>query len=109
MSDLYIVVYDFTSRKLRDPCVKICLDAGLNRVQLSVFCGRLPGGRRKRLEARLLALVEEGQSKVGCVSILPLMSSAAEQLFCIHNPSERSRVCHPKEALREKGVRDFTI
>ena len=109
MSDLYIVVYDFASRTLRERCMTICLDAGLSRVQLSVFCGRLPGGRRKRLENRLLELMEYEKDKVGSISVLPLMSSAADQLFCIHNPSGRSRVCHPVEALREKKVRDFTI
>ena len=109
MSDVYIVIYDFESDQLRGHCAKACLDAGLQRIQLSVFCGRLPGVRHKRLLTRFTQLVEKSKAKVGCISVLPLPSNAAETLFCIHNPSKRRKVCHPVDALREKTVRDFVI
>ena len=94
---------------MRKKCADACLNVGLKRIQLSVFCGRLPGQRYSRLVDLLTQLVEDSKANVGSVSVLPLMSTAVETLFCIHNPSKRRKVCHPVEALREKTVRDFII
>ena len=41
MSQLYLISYDLSCDKLRKKCSDLCLNAGLKRVQLSVFCGAL--------------------------------------------------------------------
>ena len=109
MSQLYVVVYDFRANRLRNKCVTFCLDAGLKRVQLSVFCGQLSDRGKRRLEQRLALLLKEEENVVGCVSIFPLMKSAVDQLFCFHNPSQRSTLYHPAEALRDLEGDEFVI
>ena len=57
---LYYVMYDISSNKIRSKVIHILKDAGLIRVQYSVFCGPLNFQQRKDLEEKLRTVVNEG-------------------------------------------------
>ena len=109
MSQLYLISYDLSCDKLRKKCSDLCLNAGLKRVQLSVFCGALSYAKKGRLSKELTLLIDGKSESVGCVSIFPLPSNVCERLFCIHVPPPKRDVCHPVEALRDKTVDDFIL
>jgi CRISPR-associated protein Cas2 len=58
------VVYDIVVDRTRDKAAKACLQAGLYRVQKSVFLGTLAENQRDELAIRLEALIDEARDSV---------------------------------------------
>jgi CRISPR-associated protein Cas2 len=58
------VLYDFVKDRTRDKAAKACLQAGLYRVQKSVFLGSLAENERDELTLRLEALIDMGADSV---------------------------------------------
>lgn len=58
------VLYDIVSDKARTKAAKYCKQAGLYRVQYSVFLGTLEPSRRDALELQLEALINPDEDKV---------------------------------------------
>ena len=69
------VMYDVTNDKARTKIAKYCKQAGLYRVQYSVFIGKLDKNERDVLQLQIEALIDEEQDKV----YLFLMSKKALQ------------------------------
>lgn len=63
---LTFVLYDISDNKIRNKVADICLDYGLQRVQLSTFEGFLSNARRVELARRLREMLrgKEGEVQV---------------------------------------------
>lgn len=68
MSVLVWIVYDITNDKLRNKVAKECKKYGLERVQKSVFLGRLENNRFDEISEKCIDLIDE---KTDSVYIFP--------------------------------------
>ena len=73
----YAVFYDISNAKTRRLAVKRCKEAGLVRVQRSVFLGRAPASKIEALETELAPLLQ-GPSE--SLTIQPLDKAAFRKL-----------------------------
>lgn len=62
-------MYDIVKNRSRNKVAKACLEAGIYRVQYSVFLGNLNNAQRKELKTKILDLINE---KDDSVYILPM-------------------------------------
>lgn len=58
------VMYDIHSNRARSKVAKCCLQAGLYRVQWSVFLGEITDHRKDELELQIAELIDAAQDKV---------------------------------------------
>lgn len=58
------VMYDIEKDKARTLAAKYCKQAGLYRVQLSVFLGEIEASRKDALQLQLEALIDPDRDKV---------------------------------------------
>jgi CRISPR-associated protein Cas2 len=58
------VLYDIENDKARNRAAKYCKQAGLYRVQLSVFLGEIEASRKDELELQLEELIDPDKDKV---------------------------------------------
>lgn len=58
------VLYDIQKDKARNKVAKLCLKAGIYRVQLSVFLGEMNKTRRKELRCQIEDLIDPGTDRV---------------------------------------------
>ena len=58
------VIYDITSDKKRTKAAKACLEAGLYRVQKSVFLGTIQSSRLDELAMQIEALINPKKDRV---------------------------------------------
>lgn len=73
----YAVTYDISLAKTRRLAVKLCKQAGLVRVQHSVFVGRAPSAMVRQLEAELRPLLK---SRNDSLYVQPLDKAAFRRL-----------------------------
>jgi len=64
MSVLAWIIYDITDNRIRSKVAKECKKAGLERVQKSVFLGKLKSSRFDELAEKCRSLIEEDQDSV---------------------------------------------
>lgn len=64
MSVLVWIVYDITDDKLRNRVAKECKKYGLERVQKSVFLGRLESNRFDEISEKCLDMIDEETDSV---------------------------------------------
>ncbi|MDY6992586.1 MAG: CRISPR-associated endonuclease Cas2 [Pseudomonadota bacterium] len=63
------IIYDISANKLRGQVAKLCLEAGLYRVQKSVFLGTLARNRLDELVMHMEAIIE---TETDSVYVFPL-------------------------------------
>lgn len=56
---LYYAVYDITEHNTREVIIQMLKDAGMTRIQKSVFCGRLSGQQKKDLMTNVISTISE--------------------------------------------------
>jgi len=59
-----LVMYDIENDKIRHRVSEACLDFGLERIQFSVFRGKLNRNKREELLMRLTNMLEEDPGKI---------------------------------------------
>jgi len=59
-----LVMYDIESDRIRHRVSEACLDFGLERIQFSVFRGKLNRNKREELLMRLSAILSDGPGKI---------------------------------------------
>ena len=75
-----LVLYDIEEDRLRNRVVNICKDYGLQRIQYSVFLGRLNRNRREALCRRLQAELAGTNSRV---RVQPICEKDAADVWII--------------------------
>lgn len=59
-----LVMYDIENDKIRHRVSEACLDFGLERIQFSVFRGKLNRNKREELLMRLTNMLEDDAGKI---------------------------------------------
>jgi len=59
-----LVMYDIENDKVRRYVSEACLDFGLDRIQYSVFCGKLNRNKREELLMRLTDILSDFPGKI---------------------------------------------
>ena len=78
-----VVIYDVPNTRVRTKLADACLDAGLERIQLSAFRGLLTASARRELACRLRTLLEE--TTAGRLFVLPLCAADWEQAVAVEH------------------------
>ncbi len=58
MKSIYYAVYDISQDGIRETVINILKDAGLSRVQKSVFCGMISNQEKKDLAERIKRIID---------------------------------------------------
>ena len=90
------VLYDIENDKARTRVAKACKQAGLYRVQLSVFLGELDDNRRDELHLQIEALIDAGRDKV---YIFPMSKNELRQSILLGQAFDRKLVTDQVKAL----------
>ncbi len=90
------VLYDITVDRARDKAAKACLQAGLYRVQKSVFLGTLAENQRDELALRLEALIDENRDSV---YIFPMCQPDFSKVNLLGQAFDEKMVCDEVRAL----------
>ena len=82
----YLICYDITEDDVRTSVSNICKDAGLQRIQYSVFTGKMSKADLKSLRVRLESELSDCTGQIlilpacsSCVKKRELLSSSAEE------------------------------
>lgn len=90
------VLYDIAADRARDKAAKACLQAGLYRVQKSVFLGTLDESRRDELAMVLEGLIDEACDSV---YIFPMCRPDFSKVNLLGQAFDRELVCDEVRAL----------
>lgn len=90
------VLYDIRDDGARSKVAKLCKKAGLYRVQLSVFLGRLDANRKDELELQLESLIEPDTDKV---YIFPMSRQELRQTVLLGQAFDKELVTDQIKAL----------
>jgi CRISPR-associated protein Cas2 len=90
------VLYDIVKDRARDKAAKACLQAGLYRVQKSVFLGTLAENERDELSIRLEALIDE---ECDSVYIFPMCRPDFSKVNLLGQAFDQELVCDEVRAL----------
>ena len=90
------VLYDIGDDKARRKAAKCCKQAGLYRVQLSVFLGELEHTRKDTLQLQLEALINPDQDKV---YLFPMTKQELQQTVLLGQAFDRKFVTGQVRAL----------
>ena len=55
---MYFAVYDISENSIRESIIQVLKDAGLVRIQKSVFCGKLAGQQKKDLMCMVRQIID---------------------------------------------------
>ncbi len=58
---MYYAVYDITENSVREAVINVLKDAGLVRIQKSVFCGQLSGQQKKDLIEKIKTIISHDE------------------------------------------------
>lgn len=90
------VIYDVENDKARTKVAKCCKQAGLYRVQLSVFLGTLDAEQKDILSLQLEALINADRDKV---YIFPMSKSELQQTILLGQAFDKKLVSDEVKAL----------
>ncbi|MBK8043739.1 MAG: CRISPR-associated endonuclease Cas2 [Haliscomenobacter sp.] len=90
------VIYDIENDKARNQVAKCCKQAGLYRVQLSVFLGELEPTRKDALHLQLEALINPDRDKV---YLFPMSKQELQQTVLLGQAFDRKLVTGQVRAL----------
>lgn len=90
------VIYDVENDKARTKVAKCCKQAGLYRVQLSVFLGTLDAEQKDILSLQLEALIHPDRDKV---YIFPMSKSELQQTILLGQAFDKKLVSDEVKAL----------
>ena len=90
------VLYDIAKDRARDKAAKACLQAGLYRVQKSVFLGTMDESRRDELGIVLDGLIDQEQDSV---YIFPMCRPDFSKVNLLGQAFDQDLVCDEVRAL----------
>lgn len=90
------VIYDIENDKARSKVAKSCKQAGLYRVQLSVFLGTLDAEQKDILSLQLEALINPERDKI---YIFPMSKSELQQTILLGQAFDKKLVTDEIKAL----------
>lgn len=90
------IIYDIVANKPRTKIAKLCKQAGLYRVQKSVFLGTI---ERNRLDELRLAIAEWVAVEVDSVYIFPLCEADFKKVILLGQAFDRQLVTDEVKAL----------
>ena len=90
------VLYDIVQDRARDRAARACLQAGLYRVQKSVFLGTLEENRRDELGMVLEALIDPGRDSV---YIFPMCRPDFSKVNLLGQAFDQDLVCDEVRTL----------
>lgn len=90
------VLYDIQDNKARTKVAKYCKQAGLYRVQKSVFLGTLTAHERDELELKITSQLEEA---VDSVYIFPMSRNELQQTILLGQAFSKEMVSDEVKAL----------
>lgn len=90
------VIYDITVNKIRTKMAKIILDAGLYRVQKSVFLGTIERNRLDELKMQLEDLIDE---ELDSVYIFPLCQEDFKKVILLGQAFDKKLVTDEVKSL----------
>jgi CRISPR-associated protein Cas2 len=90
------VIYDIENDKTRQQVAKHCKQAGLYRVQLSVFLGKLEATRKDTLHLQIEELINADRDKV---YLFPMTKQELQQTVLLGQAFDRKLVTDQVKAL----------
>ena len=90
------ILYDISNDKARTKVAKHCKQAGLHRVQYSVFLGRLEANEKDSLQLQIKALIDEDQDKV---YIFPMSKNELQATILLGQAFDKKYVTDQIKAL----------
>jgi CRISPR-associated protein Cas2 len=90
------VIYDIKENKVRNKIAKACKQAGLYRVQLSVFLGTLNSNEKDTLEVELSDLIDE---ETDSLYIFPMSKDELRQTVLLGQAFDKKLVTDEIKAL----------
>ena len=77
---IHLVVYDIGDNNTRESIIQILKDAGLERIQKSVFCGMLNNQKKKDLIVKISTIIDDSSDSV---YIMPNCSKCFSKLVML--------------------------
>ena len=90
------VLYDIEKDKVRTKVAKLCKQAGLYRVQFSVFLGTLDSNAKDTLELQIQALIDEAKDSV---YIFPMSKNELQATVLLGRAFDKNLVTDEVKAL----------
>lgn len=90
------VIYDITEDKARTKVAKYCQQAGLYRVQYSVFLGTLTANQKDTLELQIEALIDPERDRV---YIFPMSKNELQETVLLGQAFDKKLVSDEVRAL----------
>lgn len=90
------VMYDIENDKARTKVAKLCKQAGLYRVQYSVFLGTIDKNQKDTLQLRIEELIEE---KKDSVYIFPMSKNELQETVLLGQAFDKKMVTDEVKAL----------
>lgn len=90
------VLYDIKNDKSRNQIAKLCKQAGLYRVQYSVFLGTLEENERDTLQLQIKELIDENNDSV---YIFPMNKTELQQCALLGQAFDKKMVSDQVKAL----------
>ncbi|MCF7859690.1 MAG: CRISPR-associated endonuclease Cas2 [Candidatus Cloacimonetes bacterium] len=90
------VMYDIPKNKVRTKVAKACKEAGIYRVQYSVFLGDLDKAQRRELRTKIEELIDEN---VDSVYIFPMCSDDFKQCVLLGQAFDKDLITDEIKAL----------
>lgn len=90
------VIYDIQNDRARTKVAKCCLQAGLYRVQLSVFLGEIDDNRKDELQLQIEELINPAQDKA---YIFPMSRQELRQTVLMGQAFDKRLVSDQVKAL----------
>lgn len=90
------VMYDIENDRARTKVAKYCKQAGLYRVQYSVFLGQVDANRKDTLELQIEELIDHGTDKV---YIFPMSRDELKQTVLLGQAFDQKLITGEVEAL----------
>lgn len=90
------VLYDIENDKARTKVAKLCKQAGLYRVQFSVFLGTLEKNRKDTLQLQIEELINEEQDSV---YIFPMSKNELQETVLLGQAFDKKMVTDEVKAL----------
>ncbi len=90
------VLYDIEENKIRNKVAKLCKQAGLYRVQFSVFLGTLEDNEKDTLELQITDIINQEKDSV---YIFPMSKNELQQTSLIGQAFDKKLVTDQVKAL----------
>ena len=90
------VMYDIPKNKVRSKVAKACLEAGIYRVQYSVFLGDLDNAQRRELQMKIEGLID---LDVDSVYLFPMCSDDFKKCVLLGQAFDKELITDEIKAL----------